>query len=73
MSHVFAYPSQVLKYLQALESSSSETFDGIPQIIHRNCAKSLYGPLTHIFNFSLFYGEVPRIWKKTIITAIPKK
>ncbi|EYB81471.1 hypothetical protein Y032_0383g386 [Ancylostoma ceylanicum] len=72
-SSLYVYPNQVLKYLRALKPSTSETFDGIPQIVYRRCAKTLCRPLCHVFNISLFYGEVPLIWKKAIITAIPKK
>lgn len=66
-------PADVLRVMKQLKPSTSATFDGIPQIVFKRCAHSLYKPLAMIFNTSLMYKEVPEIWKESIITAIPKK
>ncbi|KAK6025003.1 hypothetical protein OSTOST_09109 [Ostertagia ostertagi] len=68
----FIYPSDVLRILKALKCSTSATIDGIPQIVYKRCAHSLYRPLTMIFNASLLFSEVPSLWKESIVTAIPK-
>ncbi|EYC18837.1 hypothetical protein Y032_0026g1394 [Ancylostoma ceylanicum] len=69
---VFFHPSDVLKILQRLRPSHTETYDGIPQIVFQKCASSLSIPLAHIFNISMLLGEVPDVWKKAIVKAIPK-
>lgn len=65
-------PHEVLKVLKSLKPSTSLTSDGIPQIVYRKCAHSLYKPLTMVFNVSLMFSEIPTIWKTSIVTAIPK-
>ncbi|KAK6053783.1 hypothetical protein COOONC_08712 [Cooperia oncophora] len=49
-----------------LEPSTSETYDGIPQIVYKKCASSLCQPLTHIFNISMILGEVPDLVERSL-------
>ncbi|KAK6023132.1 hypothetical protein OSTOST_11146 [Ostertagia ostertagi] len=72
MASVCIHPTEVLHVLKTLKCSTSATFDGIPQIIYKKCAISLYKPLAMIFNASLLFNEVPSLWKESIVTAIPK-
>lgn len=66
------HPSDVYSLLIKLKPSLSLTSDRIPQIVLKNCAKTICLPLTHIFNISLMLGQVPTVWKHAIVTAIPK-
>ncbi|KAK6028365.1 hypothetical protein OSTOST_05588 [Ostertagia ostertagi] len=65
--------SVVYKYLRVVESSSALPSDGIPSIFYKMFASKLARPLCHIFNISLIMGQVPGLWKESIVTAIPKK
>ena len=65
-------PYEVKRILKTLNNSSFETFDGIPQIIYKQCADELSVPLSHIFNISLLCGQVPEVWKEAIVIAVPK-
>ncbi|KAK6764801.1 hypothetical protein RB195_024937 [Necator americanus] len=69
---IFFHPSDIYKYLKSLKPSVSETYDGIPPIVYKECAATLCCPLAHIFNISMLLGEVPEVWKSAIVTAIPK-
>ncbi|EYC11317.1 hypothetical protein Y032_0051g2139 [Ancylostoma ceylanicum] len=71
-NNIFFYPDEVAIILKNLKPSSSELYDGIPQIVYRKCASSLSKPLTHLLNLSMYFGEVPNLWKEAIVTAIPK-
>ncbi|EYB89586.1 hypothetical protein Y032_0230g2972 [Ancylostoma ceylanicum] len=62
----------VLKQLKSVKGSLSATSDGIPSIFYKKLADHLYQPLTHIFNISLITGEVPALWKRAMVTPIPK-
>lgn len=72
LSEIVLETSEVLRIMKALKGSNSVSFDGIPQIVYKRCALSLHKPLTMILNSSLLLSEVPEMWKKPIITAIPK-
>ncbi|KAK6035051.1 hypothetical protein COOONC_27442 [Cooperia oncophora] len=72
LSGIFFHPEDVRKMLERIKPSTSETYDGIPQIVYKKCASSLCLPLTHIFNISMILGEVPDLWKEALVTAIPK-
>lgn len=72
LSEIVLETSEVLRIMKALKGSNSVSFDGIPQIVYKRCALSLHKPLTMILNSSLLFSEVPEMWKKSIITAIPK-
>jgi len=46
--------------------------DSIPEIFLQKCAESLTVPIYHIFSYSVMISSIPSIWKKSIITPIPK-
>ncbi|KAK6755578.1 hypothetical protein RB195_014133 [Necator americanus] len=71
-SNMFFHPTDIYIHLKSLEPSVSETYDGIPPIVYKECAAILSPPLAHIFNISLSLGEVPQVWKNAIVTVIPK-
>jgi hypothetical protein len=72
-SDVHFFPDDVLHTLLALKSRFSFTPDQIPPILLKNVAYSIAQPLSHIFNFSIMTASVPRIWKSSFVTPIPKK
>ena len=45
----------------------------IPYWVYKECAYELSGIITHIFNSSLKFGDVPEAWKKASITPVPKE
>src|SRR5699024_4300112 len=63
LSKITFLPPAVLKALRKLRPSGSCAADSIPQIIFAKCASSLALPLCDIFNWSVFLGSVPSIWK----------
>nr|CDJ87410.1 RNA-directed DNA polymerase (reverse transcriptase) domain containing protein [Haemonchus contortus] len=69
---IYFHPTDVRLVLKNLKPSTSEPFDGIPQIVFKKCCHSLCYPLSFLFNISFLLGQVPCLWKKAIITAIPK-
>lgn len=69
----YFHPEDIFRILGELKPSCSEPWDGIPQIIFKKCRTALSKPLAHIFNMSLFHGEVPYLWKQAIVTALPKR
>lgn len=72
LGNFLIFPHHVLQASKNLKSSCSITSDGIPQIVFKKCIFELSTPLAHIFNFSLALGKVPILWKKAVVTAIPK-
>ncbi|KAK6009736.1 hypothetical protein OSTOST_25307 [Ostertagia ostertagi] len=66
-------PSKVYKYLRCAKNSSSIPSDGVPAIFYKMFARKLAAPICHLLNISLLTGEVPRYWRESIVTAIPKK
>ncbi|EYC33902.1 hypothetical protein Y032_0001g15 [Ancylostoma ceylanicum] len=72
LCHFHIHPNVVLNQLRPLKPSISTSYDGFPRIIYRKCAEALAGPLCFIINSSIYFGEVPEIWKESIVTAIPK-
>jgi hypothetical protein len=63
----------VLKALQSVKPLNNETPDHIPSIFIKNCSFSLAKPLAYIFNFAMMTKTLPKIWKHSIVTPIPKK
>ena len=57
------YPS-VTKKLSTLNVWKACGNDGIPNRVLKECAATLAGPLTHIFNCSLQSGQFPAQWKR---------
>lgn len=67
------FPHEMLRHIKGLKNSGSITEDQLPQIFLKKCAQSIVTPLCHIFNTSLSLGEVPSVWKRSIVVPIPKK
>lgn len=64
--------SEVLKGLESLNSNKGAGPDGLPPLFLKNCACSLYKPLTVLFNFLLGSGSFPVAWKSSFVTPIFK-
>lgn len=62
----------VLLNLRSLKSSFNSGPDGIPSCLLKNCAESLCGPLTTIFNTSIKLCYLPLEWKKSFIIPLFK-
>ena len=62
----------VLKYLKRLKDSTSLTSENIPQVFFKLFSEHLAEPLSHIYNLSLYLGEVPKLWKISFVIPIPK-
>ena len=72
LSSIHFAPFEIKQVLKHLKPSLSEPYDGIPQVVYKECADVLCVPLAHIFNISMILGEVPQLWKEALVTAIPK-
>ncbi|KAK6043728.1 hypothetical protein COOONC_18767, partial [Cooperia oncophora] len=72
LTEVFFDPNAVSTILKQLHPSTTEPFDGIPQIVYKKCHFSLCKPLAMMFNLSFLTGDVPQLWKDVIITPIQK-
>ncbi len=47
--------------------------DGIPAILYKQCSRVLALPLALLFKLSLEAGDIPDIWKQTLVVPIFKK
>nr|CAD2201910.1 unnamed protein product [Meloidogyne enterolobii]CAD2204097.1 unnamed protein product [Meloidogyne enterolobii]CAD2204993.1 unnamed protein product [Meloidogyne enterolobii]CAD2206028.1 unnamed protein product [Meloidogyne enterolobii] len=63
---------QIFDLLSKLPEKTNSSYDSIPCIFLKKCAKSLYYPLYYIFSYSLMTSTLPEIWKQSIIIPIPK-
>lgn len=63
----------VLQKMQTLKRRSSVTPDRLPPILFAQLADVLAGPLSIILTRSFEDGEVPTLFKESIVTAIHKK
>ena len=63
----------VLNVMKTLSDSYAVCPDGLPTIFFKKLSDALAVPLSCLFRLSLDSGKVPDIWKKAIITPIPKK
>lgn len=58
--------------LKSLKSSFHAGPDGVPSCLLKNCAETLCGPLTAIFNKSIELCYLPQLWKKSYIIPLFK-
>ena len=65
--------SDVLKILKGLNTCKAAGHDNINKIILKECALSIYVPLSRLFNLSLSNGVFPTCWKKANVIPIFKK
>lgn len=63
---------QIFDLLSKLPEKNNTSYDSIPCIFLKKCAKSLYYPLYYIFSNSLMTSTLPETWKQSIIIPIPK-
>ena len=63
----------VWNILRTLPSRNSTSSDNIPYILLKNCADSLTLIITDIFRLILDTGQIPLIWKSSLITSLYKK
>ncbi|KAK6033051.1 hypothetical protein OSTOST_00750, partial [Ostertagia ostertagi] len=54
---LFIHPWHALRTMKKLKSTSSATYDGIPQVVFRRCCHALQYPIAFILNAPLLYGE----------------
>ena len=66
-------PAIVKDILEDLNPNKANGPDGISNRILKECASSLSGPLSIIFNKSLKLGIFPEIWKDAVVSSIFKK
>ena len=63
----------VYRELQALNPTKSAGPDNLYQIVLKETASTIAGPLLRIFQLSLDTGEVPAAWQRANVTPIIKK
>ena len=74
LSQITLDPLSIYKLMLCLDSNKLSTgCDGIPNVIYKTCADSLYEPISHLFNLCLQTGYFPQEWKLHKICPIPKK
>ena len=70
-SHQFVYEYEVYKCLSAVKKTASVP-DNTPYWLFKHLAMELTPVVTHISNLTLTYGRPPSLWKRAIITLVPK-
>lgn len=60
------------KYLNKLDTNKGQGPDGLPPLFLKMCSKQLSYPLFLLFSKSLNQGEMPKVWKKSLVTPIFK-
>ena len=68
LQNVLLTSQHVLKYLRKLNKNSAAGPDGLPGYFWYSLRHSINGSLTYIYNKSLAEGNLPTLWKKSIIT-----
>ena len=64
--------NDVYRHLKNLRSVANASTDNIPDVFLLNCCDGLSRPLTYLFQFIVMAKVLPDIWKKSIISPIPK-
>ena len=65
------YEYEVYKCLSAVKKTASVP-DNTPYWLFKHLAMELTPVVTHISNLTLTYGRPPSLWKRAIITLVPK-
>ena len=73
LDQIIVTEEQVKQILLSLTTNKSTGPDFISNKLLKECADTLCGPLTYIFQLSLQQGIYPDSWKEAMITAIFKK
>ena len=66
------FPHVVNNYIIKMKKKASTQRDDIPMKLISEYSYELANPLSHIINSMLEKGEYPNIWKKEIVTPVPK-
>ncbi|EYC13094.1 hypothetical protein Y032_0045g1264 [Ancylostoma ceylanicum] len=64
---------EVYENLVKWSNCYSRTPDDVPFVFIKEMACEITGPLTFIFNLSFMRAEVPKKWKHSLVTPVPKK
>lgn len=72
LGNVVLEETTILKLLEQVDVHKGSGSDGIHPILIANCAKELLKPVHIIFQTSLNSGVFPNLWKRALITPIPK-
>lgn len=59
--------------IKGLKSRTACGIDGIPAFIIKGISDIIAPILASLFNWSLYTGAVPSVWKTAVVTPIPKK
>ena len=62
----------VEKELKILKTKKATELDNLPSSLLKDCATSLWKPLSFIINLSITTGRVPNVWKMAKIVPIHK-
>ena len=73
LDHIAITYEEIRIILKNLTTNKATGPDSISNKLLKECADSLCGPLTYIFNRSLSLGIYPDDWKEAMITALFKK
>ena len=65
-------PKEVYECLCTLDQNKASGPDRIPATLLRHCASSICSSLSELFNKTLSVGKLPKEWKLSNITPIPK-
>lgn len=60
-------------YLKSLDTSKAAGPDCIPPILFKRCSRAIAPSVSILINRSIRESKVPELWKKAIITPVPKK
>jgi ribonucleases P/MRP protein subunit RPP40 len=72
LSYIHIHPLDVYRIVKKLPSKVNSSPDCIPYVFIKKCIFSLLPALTHIFQFSLYTGTLPKAWKKAIVVPLLK-
>jgi hypothetical protein len=64
---------EVESVIRKLKGKFSAGYDEIPEFVVKQCAMSIKGPLTHIYNMSINSGTFPELFKVARIKPLYKK
>jgi hypothetical protein len=72
MDTIYISKNLVYKYLNSININKGSGPDDIPPVLIKNCSSSLTIPITLLFEKSIREGCVPSLWKRALVTPIPK-
>ena len=65
-------PSTVYGMLKGLSKHTSKSSPDIPNILYKRAASVLALPLMKLMKFSVEQCSIPKMWKKALVSPIPK-